>query len=56
MGEQEPHTLRCDGPPLVKGARQERPWSCSCGARFHGFDGAVRRAHREHVTSPGERR
>ena len=42
------HALECDGAPLAKGARLERPWSCTCGAKFHGFDTAVRKAFREH--------
>lgn len=42
------HTLKCDGPSLVKGVRLERPWSCTCGAKFDGFDTAVRKAFAAH--------
>ncbi len=44
------HTLACDGPVLISGQRQERPWSCTCGQwTSFGYDSTVRKAFRGHV-------
>lgn len=42
------HQLICDGETLAKGVRLERPWHCSCGAKFHGYDSRVRKDFRTH--------
>lgn len=45
------HVLSCDGRPLPRGTREQRPWSCSCG-RWRvpaAYDAAARRSHHDHV-------
>lgn len=42
------HSLNCDGRPLGYKVRMERPWSCSCGAKFFGYDTPVFKAFRDH--------
>lgn len=42
------HRLICDGTPLAKGAKMERPWHCTCGQTFSGFDSAVRKDFAAH--------
>lgn len=46
--EKAGHVLRCDGRPLGYRVKEERPWSCSCGAKFYGYDTPVKKAYREH--------
>lgn len=42
------HSLNCDDQPLPKGMRRERNWSCTCGQKFFGYDGAVRKEFSAH--------
>ena len=42
------HQLQCDGKDLAPGVRMERPWSCTCGVTFFGYDSTVRKAFAAH--------
>ena len=48
MTNTEMHTLTCNDAPLIRGARKERNWSCTCGKRFFGYDATAKREHKAH--------